>query len=238
MLQCNCWLGACLADTFLLLYRIDIMTTKQKPVAPVVSNEVVSNEVVSVANAILAMYPPVAPVTDVTVSLASNEMASKLEHARNDVVESVIRGYGAERAYAVLLNEAFAFDWFAIEHTDTSDNAKALAPEKKLFMKALNVAKHTNASTVWARVRKYGNEERNGKVLPVETVDGVEVEKLEQGDSGENNQRSPMLRNIEELTALYKFNNKQESLDQKIVDAHKHIIMALECLGVNLQLIG
>ena len=207
------------------------MTTKQKPV---VSNEVVS-EVVSVADAILAMYPPVA---DVTVSLASNEMASKLEHARNDVVESVIRGYGAERAYAVLLNEAFTFDWFAIEHTDTSDNAKALAPEKKLFMKALNVAKHTNPSTVWARVRKYGNEERNGKALPVETVDGVEVEKLEQGDSGENNQRSPMLRNIEELTALYKFNNKQESLDQKIVDAHKHIVMALECLGVNLSLIG
>jgi hypothetical protein len=232
MLYCDCWLGARFANTFLLLYRIDIMTTKQKLV---VSNEVVSNEVVSVADAILAMYPPVAVVT---VSLASNEMASKLEHARNDVVESVIRGYGAERAYAILLNEAFAFDWFAIEHTDTSDNAKALAPEKKLFMKALNVAKHTNPSTVWARVRKYGNEERNGKASPVETVDGVEVEKLEQGDSGENNQRSPMLRNIEELTALYKFNNKQESLDQKIVDAHKHIVMALECLGVNLSLIG
>ena len=52
--------------------------------------------------------------------------------------------------------------------------------------------------------------------------------------NGANNKRSPMLRNIEELSKLYMFNAKQESLDQKIFRAQTFIASALAELGVDL----
>ena len=46
-----------------------------------------------------------------------------------------------------------------------------------------------------------------------------------------------MTRNIEELVALYKFNARQESLNDKVKQAQVHIVQALKALGVNLDLL-
>jgi hypothetical protein len=41
--------------------------------------------------------------------------------------------------------------------------AKLVKAEKTLLYTELKAADHTNPSTVWARIRKYGQEERHGK---------------------------------------------------------------------------
>ncbi len=46
-----------------------------------------------------------------------------------------------------------------------------------------------------------------------------------------------MLRNVEELTALWKFNEKQADLPAKIADAQKHIVAALAALGIDVRTI-
>jgi hypothetical protein len=46
-----------------------------------------------------------------------------------------------------------------------------------------------------------------------------------------------MLRNIDDLTALYKFNGRQESLDARITRAQLHIAAALAELGVDLSMV-
>jgi len=56
-----------------------------------------------------------------------------------------------------------------------------------------------------------------------------------EGNGAGNSARSPMLRNIEELTALYKFNHRQDNLDEKIKSANLLIVKALEALGVDLN---
>jgi hypothetical protein len=159
----------------------------------------------------------------------------KLQALRLAVADAVVRAYGAEREYAVALNATFAtFDWFDVEANDTSEQAKLVHAEKKALYEVLKAAKHSNPSTVWARIRKYGKEERHGK---------PEAEGGEGGEGGEGagegkRERAPMLRNIEELTALYKFNARQESLPAKITEAQKHIASALICLGVDLSMVG
>ena len=47
-----------------------------------------------------------------------------------------------------------------------------------------------------------------------------------------------MLRNIEELTKLYKFNKSQTGLDPKIVKAQQKISEALIELGINLTMLA
>lgn len=177
----------------------------------------------------------------VVVATVTTEVNDNLTLARTAVAECLVRGYGAMKEYASVLNATFAFAWYDVEHTDVGDEAKAINVEKKAFYKALKDALHTNPSVVWARIRAFGNAERNPVVEaePVLDADGNEVHQAEQGESGKDNtNRSPMLRNIEELSALYKFNNKQENLDQRVIDAHKHIVLALEALGVNLSMVG
>jgi hypothetical protein len=49
------------------------------------------------------------------------------------------------------------------EASDTSDDAKTVKVEKTLLYTELKAAEHTNPSTVWARIRKYGAEDRYGK---------------------------------------------------------------------------
>ena len=175
------------------------------------------------------------------VATVTTEVNDNLTIARTAVAECLVRGYGAMKEYASVLNATFAFAWYDVEHTDVGDEAKAINVEKKAFYKALKDALHTNPSVVWARIRAFGNAERN-PVVEAEVKhddEGNVITEAEQGESGkENANRSPMLRNIEELSALYKFNNKQENLDQRVIDAHKHIVLALEALGVNLSMIG
>lgn len=172
------------------------------------------------------------------------EVLVNLSALRKGVAESVLRAYGAEREYAVALNAEFGFAWFDIEATDKSETAKPVHAEKGELYKELKAANHSNPSTVWARVRKYGKEEAaklgtHGMPMPAYDAEGNLITELEQGESGgANAKRSPMLRNIEELTALWKFNAKQENLDPKVNNAQLFIGQALAALGVDLSSIG
>lgn len=167
----------------------------------------------------------------------SDNTSEVLASARHEAVNSITRSYGALREYAIVLNSAFVIDWFSIEHQDQSDEAKPVLAEKKKFYAELKEGLHTNPSVVWKRVCDFGKIERHG-----------EPEKTEgegNGNEGEGNEveadtspnRSPMLRNVEELTTLWKFNSKQENLDPKIVEAQKDITSALGKLGVDISML-
>lgn len=157
-----------------------------------------------------------------------------LDALRQAVAEAVKRAYGAERDYAVALNTQFgSFDWFTVEAADVSEAAKPVHAEKNELYKVLKAAKHSNPSTVWARIRKYGREEKYPKT---ETGEGGEGSG-EGGNSQAGNARSPMLRNVEELTDLYKFNARQESLPKQVHAAQTFIVSALRELGIDVSLI-
>jgi hypothetical protein len=167
------------------------------------------------------------------------EVLDNLATLRKGVAESVLRAYGAEREYAIALNKEFKFNWFDIEATDKTDIAKPVHAEKSELYTVLKEAKHSNPSTVWARVRKYGSEEAklvgtHGFPMPAYDEEGNLITEGEQGESGANNKRSPMLRNIEELSKLFMFNAKQEALDPKIAKAQTYISSALQTLGVDI----
>lgn len=160
--------------------------------------------------------------------------AVTLETLRAGVADAVKRAYGAERRYAQALNQLFSFDWFEIEANDTSEQAKPVHTEKKALYAALKAIEHKNPSTVWARIRKYGHEERHG--VPV-AGEGAEGEAGEGAGAGSKD-RDPVTRNVEELIALYKFNKRQESLPTKVTEAQKCIASALMALGVDLSMIN
>jgi hypothetical protein len=156
---------------------------------------------------------------------------------RTGVAEGEQRAYGARREYAKGLNAAFAFDWFEVEHTDTSEDAKLVHTEKKaLFAELKRVhPDHKNPSTVWANVRKYGREEK----YPQVEVEGAEGEAAEgeaaEGEAAGNRNKPPMLRNMDDLLDLYKFNRRQTELPDKVASAQVYIVKALEALGVDLS---
>ena len=157
-----------------------------------------------------------------------------LDALRQAVADAVVRAYGAERAYAVQLNSVFPFDWFLTEANDVSEQAKTVHAEKGELYKVLKAAKHSNPSTVWARIRKYGREEKYPKAATEGEGEGGEGEG---GNSQAGNTRSAMLRNVEELSALYKFNARQESLPDAVKNAQTFIVSALRELGIDVSLI-
>lgn len=174
------------------------------------------------------------------VTVTNVEVLVNLAALRTAVADSVVRAYGAEREYAVALNAEFSFAWFDVEATDKTDTAKPVHAEKGELYKVLHAAKHSNPSTVWARIRKYGAEEASkfgthGKPMPAYDTEGNPITEIEAGESGANNKRSPMLRNIEELQKLYIFNHKQEGLDKRVIAAQLKIGEALLALGIDLN---
>jgi hypothetical protein len=161
-----------------------------------------------------------------------NGNAVSLATLRQGVAESVKRAYGAERAYAQALNASFSFDWFTVEANDTSAEAKTVHAEKKELFAALKAVEHTNPSTVWARIRKYGKAEKYPQ------AEGAEGEGAEgEAEGAGNRNKSPMVRNIDDLLALYKFNMRQDGLPPQVASAQVYIVKALESLGVDLGLI-
>ena len=155
-----------------------------------------------------------------------------LDALRQAVADAVVRAYGAERAYAVQLNSVFVFDWFEVEAADVNESAKPVHAEKGELYKVLKAAKHSNPSTVWARIRKYGREEK----YPKAATEG-EGGEGEGGNSQAGTTRSATLRNVEELSALYKFNARQESLPDAVKNAQTFIVSALRELGIDVSLI-
>lgn len=155
---------------------------------------------------------------------------------RQGAIEAQKSSYGANVEYAKALNLKFEFDWFNISHTDSSDEGKAVRKEKELFFVGLKEVKHSNPSKVWKDVRDYGSENRYGKP-DTSSEEGADGEVAEGSDDAKHN-RSPELRNLEELTTLYKFNRRQESLSPKLTRAQQKIAEALGEMGVDIGMIA
>ena len=166
---------------------------------------------------------------NITVTQVSELSLSDL---RNNVAEAVVRAYGAERDYAIKVCEVLPFAWYLVEHNDKGEDAKLVHAEKKELFKVLNSAKHSNPSTVWARVRKYAQEHMEPKKPD---ADGV----IAPTDApiGARQNRSLTLRLVEELTTLYKACKNADSLSDKERQAHTHITSALIAMGVDVATI-
>jgi hypothetical protein len=162
-------------------------------------------------------------------------LEQQIEQARNTVIAQYESTYGANVNYAKLLNQKWlGFDWFELKHTDTSDEGKAVKAEGDKFRKGIKDW-HKNPSQAWKQIRDHARTDRYGKAV-VETTEGETTEGETSGDAKHN--RSPELRNIEELTVLFKFNRRQESLSDNLKDCQRNIIKALESMGVDIGMIG
>lgn len=155
--------------------------------------------------------------------------------ARNAVIGSYESNYGANVDYAKALNEKWSgFDWFELRYDDTSDLGKAVRAEGDLFRKGIK-AWHSNPSTAWKQIRDHARKAKYGQPVLEGSAEGAEGGEV--AGSPKRN-RTPMLRNIEELTELFIFNRKNENADDKLKQCQVHIGKALEALGVNLNMIG
>jgi hypothetical protein len=155
-----------------------------------------------------------------------------IEALRVNVAQAVESSYGAMRSYAQALCEVLPAEWYLVEHNDTSDSAKPVHAEKKALFALLKAAKHSNPSTIWARVRKYAQEYIVGETP---ATAGEAAGEAEGGNTRET--RSLARRYIEELTVLYKAGKKAESLSDKESDALTKIGGALIALGVDLSML-
>lgn len=156
--------------------------------------------------------------------------AFNLQALRLDVAEAGVRQYGVERKYAEALCATLPAEWYRVEHNAKGEDAKPVHAEKKALFEVLKAAKHTNPSTVWARVRKYAQEYIEGK--PEAATGEGESESV-----GARHTRSLDLRLVEDLTALWKACNRQESLSDKQRQAMTYIGSALASMGVDLATI-
>ena len=169
-------------------------------------------------------------MSDINVTSVSG---ASVEALRVRVADSVASSYGAMREYAQALCGSLPVEWYLVEHADTSDSAKLVHAEKKALFVELKKANHSNPSTIWARVRKYGQEYIEGAASPA-SADKVEGES-EGGNTRET--RSLGRRFIEELSTLYKAGKRAESLSDKESEALTKIGGALIALGVDLSML-
>ena len=158
----------------------------------------------------------------------NNEVVVSLAELRNNVAESNTVAKVSESDYAKALNVHFfnigVESWYDIDNKEISENAKFVKAERTALYAVLKAKDHTNPSTVWARVRKLAKIDIEGEP--------------EESNKGAVHARSAKLRNIEELTDLWKFNGRQVSLSEEVNKAQAYISSALTALGVNLTLLG
>ena len=155
-----------------------------------------------------------------------------LSELRNNVGEAVTRAYGAERDYGERLCAELPAFWYKVEHGDKGEDAKKVHAEKKALFLVLNGAKHSNPSTVWARVRKYAQEFAEPK-----TVDADGVIAPTDAPVGARQNRSLTLRLVEELITLYKATKNADSLSDKERDCQTHMASALTAMGIDVATI-
>lgn len=176
-------------------------------------------------------------VSNVTLDAIVDNMVEVTNDARGKI-------YGANILIARKLNDMLAFDWFDVEHREVSDNAKALKAPKARVLKGAADAGHSNPSKLWADVREYGRNLRAGYSANGKTMaDGSPRPDAGNGEADADNganpaKRSPMLRNIEELTKLWKANDGLgDTIPAKVAAAQSHIVAALAALGIDVRTI-
>jgi len=132
-----------------------------------------------------------------------------------------------ERRYAAVMNLAFP-GWYRLTEKDDSNESKAIkaGPKAKLF-EQLKAAKHTNPSTVWARLRKYAAEAEA-------TTGEAEGEGEGEGEQG-GAKRTIEVRLVEEMLKLRKAIGKVEHPHEKIRAVDTFLELALSKLGVTVE---
>jgi len=156
-----------------------------------------------------------------------------------DMVEATNKAYGAHIRIAAKFNQLMNFAWFDIAPNEKSEANKTLQGYKAALYAALKLAGHTNPSVPFKRICDYGRNLANGLAPNGKTtIDGQPVEAASDSDGAAPAPRSAMLRNVEELTALWKFNDKQDGLPAKVALAQKHIEAALKALGLDVATIA
>jgi hypothetical protein len=175
-------------------------------------------------------------VDGIDIDVAAIPLATIL----TDMVEASGKVYGSYIRIAAKFNLLMSFDWFDIDHNEKSEEAKIYKGHKGALYDALKLAGHSNPSVPGKRIADYGRNIRNGLTPNGKTtLDGTPVEGESESDGAGPAPRSAMLRNIEELTALYKFNDKQgDTLPFKVAEAQVHIIAALGALGLDVSTIA
>ena len=169
-------------------------------------------------------------VEGVDINVADVSLASILK----DMVEASQKAYGSHIRIAAKFNDMLPFAWYDMAATEKSENATAFKVVKTDLYTALKAAGHTNPSVPFKRICDYGRNMTNGLSPSGKfTAEGDPVE-ADESDGAAPAPRSAMLRNVEELTALWKFNDKQGGdLPTKVKAAQVKIAEALSILGLD-----
>jgi len=149
---------------------------------------------------------PVVPGSNVGLIDLRNSLLNTLDAATEMVALSTAE-------YAEGLNATFAFDWFDIKHADLgkTPEGKLLRTEKTGLFDGLKARGHSNPSVVWARLCDKARDSRYPELAQARR-DAEEAEAAAEaagegtGKSASRN-RSPLVRNSEEIAALVKFND-------------------------------
>ena len=162
-------------------------------------------------------------------------MAADLNTLRVSVATTSASAYGAMRVYAQALNAGgLPAGWYRVEAKDTGELADKVKAEKAALFVELKKAEHSNPSVIWARVRKYGLEEAEGKAK-AEGGEGGEGDG--EGEGGNTKEaRSLRVRMIEELITLHKAAKREgPALEGDLKNAHTFICSALAELKVDIS---
>ena len=181
------------------------------------------------------------------ITVTSVSVPVDLGNLRLAVAESLENSYGAQRVYGAHLNTVLPKFWFDVEHNMTGETAKTTKIEKKALYDVLKSTKHSNPSVIWGRIRVYGREAyqlaetvaRHATMTPEEiTAELAATEAAKVAEAGSRN-KSPKVRNLDELVSLYKFNDRLPvaALTDDIVEVQKLIVLALKRLGYKFELI-
>lgn len=155
---------------------------------------------------------PVVPGSNVGLIDLRNNLLNTVDQAAEMVALSTAE-------YAEGLNATFAFDWFDIKHADLgkSPEGKLLRTEKTGLFDGLKARNHSNPSVFWTRLCDKARDMRYPELV-LARKEAEEAEAAAEAAEGEgegtskgaSRNRSPLVRNSEEIAALVKFN---EGLD-------------------------
>ena len=151
-----------------------------------------------------------------------------IETLRSNVANLTASAYGAMKDYAVALNDTLPAMWYEVEASDKRKEVESVHAEKKALFKLLKEKNHSNPSTIWARVRKYAQEAK----------EGANGEGSGDGEGSGRTERTLKLRFIEELITLYKAGKRADGMDKDVAAAHTFIASALAELGVDLSTVS
>jgi hypothetical protein len=158
----------------------------------------------------------------------------------NEMIDASKQAYGSHIKIAAKYNNIMPFAWYDLSPTEKSEDAKILKAHKSELYAAFKEAGHSNPSVPFKRICDYGRNLANGLAPSGKTtIDGEPVEQADESDGAAAAPRSAMLRNVEELTNLWKFNDKQGGdLPAKVKAAQVHIEAALKALGLDVATIA